>query len=101
MHVNRGPDDLFGQVVQPLRFRMHASERCKSMADRFAHRFWPVSRGARDPAPVGTQILRASTSASFAFFAYSAVFFARRSLDRDRKSTRLNSSHANISYAVF
>src|SRR3712207_8247804 len=25
----------------------------------------------------------------------------RRLLDRDRKSTRLNSSHANISYAVF
>src|SRR3712207_8436396 len=25
----------------------------------------------------------------------------RRTLDRDRKSTRLNSSHANISYAVF
>src|SRR3712207_9008412 len=26
---------------------------------------------------------------------------SRRSLLRDRKSTRLNSSHANISYAVF
>src|SRR3712207_9544216 len=26
---------------------------------------------------------------------------ARRLLPRDRKSTRLNSSHANISYAVF
>src|SRR3712207_7010463 len=26
---------------------------------------------------------------------------ARRALRRDRKSTRLNSSHANISYAVF
>src|SRR3712207_6991308 len=25
----------------------------------------------------------------------------RRGLDQDRKSTRLNSSHANISYAVF
>src|SRR3712207_7520388 len=25
----------------------------------------------------------------------------RRALDQDRKSTRLNSSHANISYAVF
>src|SRR5258707_15892655 len=27
--------------------------------------------------------------------------FGRRFLNRDRKSTRLNSSHANISYAVF
>src|SRR3712207_7100405 len=26
---------------------------------------------------------------------------AERVIDRDRKSTRLNSSHANISYAVF
>src|SRR3712207_6866908 len=27
--------------------------------------------------------------------------YAQRSLSADRKSTRLNSSHANISYAVF
>src|SRR3712207_7873491 len=27
--------------------------------------------------------------------------FFKRDLERDRKSTRLNSSHANISYAVF
>src|SRR3712207_7243832 len=30
-----------------------------------------------------------------------AVGAARRGLEEDRKSTRLNSSHANISYAVF
>src|ERR1035437_3296647 len=29
------------------------------------------------------------------------VVFLDQLLDRDRKSTRLNSSHANISYAVF
>src|SRR5258707_8199593 len=29
------------------------------------------------------------------------VAFIRRELSKDRKSTRLNSSHANISYAVF
>src|SRR3712207_8405282 len=29
------------------------------------------------------------------------VTVARPEVDRDRKSTRLNSSHANISYAVF
>src|SRR3712207_7275657 len=37
-------------------------------------------------------------------FGFELVFFKRRTdLDRfgDRKSTRLNSSHANISYAVF
>src|SRR3712207_8305477 len=31
----------------------------------------------------------------------STVVFGRVELVRDRKSTRLNSSHANISYAVF
>src|SRR3712207_6919409 len=30
-----------------------------------------------------------------------AVWAARRGVAEDRKSTRLNSSHANISYAVF
>src|SRR3712207_6963714 len=33
--------------------------------------------------------------------ARSGPHFIRVSLRRDRKSTRLNSSHANISYAVF
>src|SRR3712207_7087200 len=33
---------------------------------------------------------------------YGIIFvFAHKGLSRDRKSTRLNSSHANISYAVF
>src|SRR3712207_8675903 len=36
-----------------------------------------------------------------AFFAEIHRASARYSADRDRKSTRLNSSHANISYAVF
>src|SRR3712207_8368819 len=30
-----------------------------------------------------------------------ATGYGRNSLEEDRKSTRLNSSHANISYAVF
>src|SRR3712207_7048392 len=29
------------------------------------------------------------------------IYIPRESMARDRKSTRLNSSHANISYAVF
>src|SRR3712207_8660080 len=32
---------------------------------------------------------------------YRSLRFEHRTLERDRKSTRLNSSHANISYAVF
>src|SRR3712207_8882496 len=44
-----------------------------------------VARGGRDVACVDVDVLRIRA-------------FAR---PRDRKSTRLNSSHANISYAVF
>src|SRR3712207_6996675 len=32
---------------------------------------------------------------------YDGPYFQMERLERDRKSTRLNSSHANISYAVF
>src|SRR3712207_6928496 len=42
-------------------------------------------------------VLNPGTSASAAYFAP----VARDIVRRDRKSTRLNSSHANISYAVF
>src|SRR3712207_7240846 len=34
-------------------------------------------------------------------WAFYIFFFILRGENRDRKSTRLNSSHANISYAVF
>src|SRR3712207_9012208 len=34
-------------------------------------------------------------------FFFSGEYFIRRFAVEDRKSTRLNSSHANISYAVF
>src|SRR3712207_7743552 len=34
-------------------------------------------------------------------FTYADLLFDHRALLEDRKSTRLNSSHANISYAVF
>src|SRR3712207_8653851 len=38
----------------------------------------------------------------FSLFRYFGIFFQDYSEnDEDRKSTRLNSSHANISYAVF
>src|SRR3712207_8104350 len=36
-----------------------------------------------------------------AAFAFAIPAAGRQKLSRDRKSTRLNSSHANISYAVF
>src|SRR3712207_8718007 len=38
---------------------------------------------------------------SIAILALNMLFAGELGLDEDRKSTRLNSSHANISYAVF
>src|SRR3712207_7050156 len=47
-------------------------------------------------------ILTGSVAAVAVGFAeYFSYFFPALGTDRDRKSTRLNSSHANISYAVF
>src|SRR3712207_7983394 len=37
----------------------------------------------------------------FGRFLFRIIGFPNRNDDKDRKSTRLNSSHANISYAVF
>src|SRR3712207_7192223 len=42
---------------------------------------------------------RHEVAARFAFYRATHTFFG--SVKKDRKSTRLNSSHANISYAVF
>src|SRR2546430_7109216 len=37
----------------------------------------------------------------FAFLAFSGIIIAMQAVTADRKSTRLNSSHSQISYAVF
>src|SRR3712207_8013726 len=60
-------------------------------------------RGAQDPAVVGVPV-DAGDLLGVAVDQPDAVDDAglrQRDRDRDRKSTRLNSSHANISYAVF
>src|ERR1035437_10228379 len=44
---------------------------------------------------------RWSASADFCYWEYPLIELAGKTLGIDRKSTRLNSSHANISYAVF
>src|SRR3712207_7863073 len=48
-----------------------------------------------DPAKV--RLIRSAVDAAY----FTAPSAPRRAGDEDRKSTRLNSSHANISYAVF
>src|SRR5258707_10171432 len=63
-----------------------------------------VVQNATAPAGVGlTQLVLALYLTESAKYASSAVIRLRRSdfIEADRKSTRLNSSHANISYAVF
>src|SRR5690242_21499905 len=57
---------------------------------------FPYTTLFRSPSPVGT----ASTSSAARARSLRRMFF-RRPCDRDRKSTRLNSSHMSISYAVF
>src|SRR3712207_8916030 len=56
-------------------------------------------RSWQDLAPIG----RDPSSGGYRRFAWTAADAELRAwfADRDRKSTRLNSSHANISYAVF
>src|SRR3712207_7231682 len=49
----------------------------------------------------GTQDRLFGNAERFAESGVSALTFDYRSFGEDRKSTRLNSSHANISYAVF
>src|SRR3712207_6968970 len=51
-----------------------------------------------------TFLLQTITTAFLCYAAYCLVGYVGtvgKSLEEDRKSTRLNSSHANISYAVF
>src|SRR5690606_41658038 len=94
---------------------------CLSYADlldlrSFPTRALPISEGSlhRDGRFTGWGRAATDTAGRYAFTtvepaparagaaAYFAVtVFARGLLDRDRKSTRLNSSHVKISYAVF
>src|SRR3712207_7921557 len=59
-------------------------------------------RGTRDPAPSQAQgATRSSTSTTSAGERAAGQVLGGGPGNPDRKSTRLNSSHANISYAVF
>src|SRR3712207_7527196 len=60
-----------------------------------------VAAGQSDQAENGAVMIRVHlTDGSYADTDYSLTE-AERTVAEDRKSTRLNSSHANISYAVF
>src|SRR5207248_11797806 len=65
------------------------------------HQLRPVGTGPRAHAGDGTDSARLTIPASVRTKAGSAFGISIRSSCRDRKSTRLNSSHRTISYAVF
>src|SRR3712207_7674926 len=69
------------------------------------HDALPISRFVRAVETSDTTALRdlALSRAEFAYLYYPESPLSRRPYEEppDRKSTRLNSSHANISYAVF
>src|SRR3712207_6968418 len=69
----------------------------RSLFAALDHEAW--ERSGHDP----VRLLGEISSARFAELAADAetVVTVRELADEDRKSTRLNSSHANISYAVF
>src|SRR3712207_9399905 len=62
---------------------------------------WRQGRGGA-PVVLSDGVAAPSTTFAHAAFASARHYLVWRSVrTRDRKSTRLNSSHANISYAVF
>src|SRR5438445_7338471 len=80
-----------GASAKQSGFKAHAAQRNSAAAARTAaHACASVSR------PAGSS--RARVRGFFASRSRSAI---RLNPSADRKSTRLNSSHANISYAVF
>src|SRR3712207_7781667 len=68
----------------------------------------PAAHVCAEPRPLSGLLSRATFgadvidgAAAFRLLAITVLYQYDHDLARDRKSTRLNSSHANISYAVF
>src|SRR3712207_7222224 len=65
------------------------------------HALEALSSDTFDVVVVGGGITGAGVALDAAARGYSVALVEKRDFAADRKSTRLNSSHANISYAVF
>src|SRR3712207_8632170 len=72
----------------------------RSQPLRAGHEVWPPAR-PRAPRDHGLRRLVPRGGPSLGTGAHAVALRPRGRGRRDRKSTRLNSSHANISYAVF
>src|SRR3712207_8961114 len=78
-------------------FRSVPALAASTLAERLEERYLSVLRR-------GARVVRQSAQPAERSGEYRdvrSVFHAHSGLSQDRKSTRLNSSHANISYAVF
>src|SRR5206468_11059247 len=77
-------------------------EAVPDLADGDARHHRPPARRERDGEHHAPARLRPTTTASHVPFAHGGrLYHVRSALPRDRKSTRLNSSHDQSSYAVF
>src|SRR3712207_7213297 len=86
-------------------FRSHRQKGRMGMRGRIVPGFWSVPSAIqktrkKDPPEGGGNVPEANVSALRAYGGL-LLGFQRVLILLDRKSTRLNSSHANISYAVF
>src|SRR3712207_7321100 len=70
-------------------------------SSQYDYVFTTVERGNLDPLSVDAVVRVALYSEEYTEWGINRLGRILEGLFRDRKSTRLNSSHANISYAVF
>src|SRR3712207_7640098 len=92
--IRRPPRSTLFPYTTLFRSR-EAQERLEAADEQFAEWGRARSRVTYGPAFLGATLLARGELAG------AREVLARGQLEEDRKSTRLNSSHANISYAVF
>src|SRR3712207_4865806 len=96
---NTGPD---APELDVLRQRFtDAWQLARARDDQAGWRFWQAEAGNTHPARSPHRRIDQVWVSSGVAVAGAHVLDAEGASDQDRKSTRLNSSHANISYAVF
>src|SRR3989337_2899053 len=93
------PSTLTAEIVRLL--VQERRESCVVVVVMCCFFFLMIRRPPRSTLFPYTTLFRSDAIRLDVLFALEAQFFLNLDLDRDRKSTRLNSSHGSISYAVF
>src|SRR3712207_7130281 len=91
--IRRPPRSTLFPYTTLFRSRLHAAERVGLLAHALAHR--------QDGLGLDVAVVRHDRREDVERARAALEVLAGLPVRRDRKSTRLNSSHANISYAVF